>query len=173
MVEHDCCNVLTLARARSARSLPRNTCAFVNATFSGEERHRRRLGEVIELEREQHPNPLKALHEAGQSIWLDHIRRVLLETGTLARYISGLWVTGLTSNLTIFEHAIAGSGDYDDAIARRLDRDCRPRSCFSRSRSKTSSPPTCSDRCTRRAAAPMASCRWSLADARRRYRKHK
>ena len=96
--------------------------AFVNATFSGAERHRRRLGEVLELEREQHPNPLKALHEAGQSIWLDYIRRALLETGTLARYISGLWVTGLTSNPTIFEHAIAGSGDYDDAIARRLDR---------------------------------------------------
>ena len=46
----------------------------------------------------------------------------MLETGTLARYISGLWVTGLTSNPTIFEHAIAGSADYDDAIARRLDR---------------------------------------------------
>jgi transaldolase/glucose-6-phosphate isomerase len=123
MVEHDCCNVLTLG-ARVIGLEPAKECvrAFAAATFSGAERHRRRLGEVIQLEREQHVNPLKALHEAGQSIWLDHIRRALLETGTLARYISGLWVTGLTSNPTIFEHAIAGSADYDEAIARRLDR---------------------------------------------------
>jgi transaldolase len=123
MVEHDCCNVLTLgARAIGVEPAKEYVRAFVNATFSGADRHRRRLGEVIELERAQHPNPLKTLHEAGQSIWLDYIRRALLETGTLARYISGLWVTGLTSNPTIFEHAIAGSGDYDEVIARRLDR---------------------------------------------------
>jgi transaldolase / glucose-6-phosphate isomerase len=122
MVEHDCCNVLTLgARATGTEPAKEYVRAFVDARFSGAERHRRRLGEVIELEREQHPNPLHALHGAGQSIWLDQIRRALLETGTLARYISGLWVTGLTSNPTIFEHAIAGSGDYDDAIARRLE----------------------------------------------------
>jgi transaldolase / glucose-6-phosphate isomerase len=123
MVEHDCCNVMTLgARAIGIEPAKELVRAFVGAAFSGAERHRRRLGEVLELEREQHQNPLKALHEAGQSIWLDNIRRALLETGTLARYISGLWVTGLTSNPTIFEHAIAGSADYDDAIARRLDR---------------------------------------------------
>ena len=131
MVEHDCCNVLTLgARAVGTEPAKEYVRAFVNATFSGAERHRRRLGEVLELEREQHPNPLKALHEAGQSIWLDYIRRALLETGTLARYISGLWVTGLTSNPTIFEHAIAGSGDYDDAIARRLDRELSTEELF-------------------------------------------
>ncbi|MGH6896293.1 MAG: bifunctional transaldolase/phosoglucose isomerase [Geminicoccaceae bacterium] len=123
MVEHDYCNVLTLgARAVGIEPAKELVRAFVGATFSGVDRHRRRLGEVLELEREQHLNPLKALHEAGQSIWLDNIRRALLETGTLARYIAGLWVTGLTSNPTIFEHAIAGSADYDDAIARRLDR---------------------------------------------------
>jgi len=123
MVEHDCCNVMTLgARSVGIEPAKEFVRAFVDAAFSGAERHRRRLGEVLELEREQHQNPLKALHEAGQSIWLDNIRRALLETGTLARYIAGLWVTGLTSNPTIFEHAIAGSADYDDAIARRLDR---------------------------------------------------
>jgi transaldolase / glucose-6-phosphate isomerase len=123
MVEHDCCNVMTLgARAVGVEVAKELVRTFVDATFSGADRHRRRLGEVIQLERAQHPNPLEALHEAGQSIWLDNIRRAMLETGTLARYISGLWVSGLTSNPTIFEHAIAGSADYDDAIARRLDR---------------------------------------------------
>jgi transaldolase/glucose-6-phosphate isomerase len=123
MVEHDCCNVMTLgARVVGAEPAKEYVRAFVNATFSGADRHRRRLSEVIQLEREQHPNPLKALHESGQSIWLDNIRRALLESGTLAHYISGSWVTGLTSNPTIFEHTIAGSADYDDAIARRLGK---------------------------------------------------
>jgi transaldolase / glucose-6-phosphate isomerase len=123
MVEHDYCNVLTLgARVIGVEPAKELVRAFVGAGFSGAERHRRRLGEVLQLERDQHLNPLRTLHEAGQSIWLDNIRRALLETGTLARYISSLWVTGLTSNPTIFEHAIAGSADYDDAIARRLDR---------------------------------------------------
>ena len=82
MVEHDCCNVMTLgARAVGTEPAKEYVRAFVNATFSGEERHRRRLGEVLQLEREQHPNPLKALHEAGQSIWLDHIRRALWRPG--------------------------------------------------------------------------------------------
>jgi transaldolase len=57
------------------------------------------------------------LHALGQSLWLDNITRPLLDDGTLARYIADLSVTGLTSNPTIFEHAI-GSGDaYDAAIA--------------------------------------------------------
>ena len=56
------------------------------------------------------------LHDAGQSIWLDHITRALLAGGTLARYVKELSVTGLTSNPTIFDHAIANSQDYDAAI---------------------------------------------------------
>jgi len=67
-------------------------------------------------------NPLKQLHDVGQSIWLDNIRRALLNGGTLAHYIADLSVTGLTSNPTIFEHAIGGSTDYDEAIASRLDK---------------------------------------------------
>ena len=56
------------------------------------------------------------LHDLGQRIWLDNITREMLNNGTLARYIAELSVTGLTSNPTIFEHAI-GSGDlYDEAI---------------------------------------------------------
>jgi transaldolase len=58
----------------------------------------------------------RRLHEAGQSIWLDNITRALLTSGTLARYIRELSVTGLTSNPTIFDHAVKNSRDYDDAI---------------------------------------------------------
>ncbi len=62
----------------------------------------------------------QALHDHGQSLWLDNITRDLLESGTLARYIDELSVTGLTSNPTIFEHAIKGSSDYDAAIRSKL-----------------------------------------------------
>ena len=58
----------------------------------------------------------KRLHDAGQSLWLDNITRSLLSTGTLSRYIADLSVTGLTSNPTIFDHAIKNSHDYDAAI---------------------------------------------------------
>lgn len=56
------------------------------------------------------------LHEAGQSLWLDNITRTLLDDGTLARYIRELSVTGLTSNPSIFEKAIAAGEAYDAAI---------------------------------------------------------
>lgn len=64
-------------------------------------------------------NATRALHELGQSLWLDHITRNLLQSGTLARYIDELSITGLTSNPTLFEHAI-GSGDSYDAAIRAL-----------------------------------------------------
>src|SRR5918995_6216769 len=56
------------------------------------------------------------LHNLGQSLWLDNITRDLLDSGTLKRYIDELSVTGLTSNPTIFDHAIKNSTDYDAAI---------------------------------------------------------
>jgi len=62
----------------------------------------------------------KLLHNLGQSLWLDNITRDLLNTGTLKRYIDELSVTGLTSNPTIFDHAIKNSTAYDDAITDRL-----------------------------------------------------
>jgi transaldolase len=58
----------------------------------------------------------------GQSIWLDNITRSLLDSGTLKRYIDELSVTGLTSNPTIFDHAIKNSAAYDDAIREKLSR---------------------------------------------------
>jgi len=56
------------------------------------------------------------LHNLGQSLWLDNITRDLLDSGTLRKYIEELSVTGLTSNPTIFDHAIKNSGAYDAAI---------------------------------------------------------
>ena len=60
------------------------------------------------------------LHNLGQSLWLDNITRDLLITGTLERYIDKLSVTGLTSNPTIFDHAIKNSAAYDAAIRDKL-----------------------------------------------------
>jgi transaldolase len=64
--------------------------------------------------------PTKELHDLGQSLWLDNITRDLLDNGTLKRYIDELSVTGLTSNPTIFEHAISKSKSYDAEIGRLL-----------------------------------------------------
>jgi transaldolase len=57
------------------------------------------------------------LHDLGQSLWLDNITRDLLDNGTLKRYIDEFSVTGLTSNPTIFEHAISNSKSYDAEIS--------------------------------------------------------
>jgi transaldolase len=63
----------------------------------------------------------ETLHDRGQSLWLDNITRDLLDKGTLARYIEELAVTGLTSNPTIFDHAIKSSRAYDAAIGRKVE----------------------------------------------------
>ena len=60
------------------------------------------------------------LHDAGQSLWLDNITRHLLTSGTLRQYIAELSVTGLTSNPTIFDHAIKNGQNYDDAIRQKI-----------------------------------------------------
>lgn len=62
------------------------------------------------------------LHDEGQSIWLDNISREMLDRGTLRRYIEELSVTGLTSNPTIFDHAIKSGATYDGAIVQKLRR---------------------------------------------------
>jgi transaldolase len=67
-------------------------------------------------------NPNTAqLHALGQSLWLDNITRALLDSGTLQRYIDEWSVTGLTSNPTIFDHALKGSADYDADIRAGLE----------------------------------------------------
>src|SRR2546422_9337808 len=74
------------------------------------------------------PNALKELNRYGQSVWLDYIRRSLIASGELKRLIDEDGLRGVTSNPSIFEKAIAGSSDYDDAmqvLAREGDFDAK------------------------------------------------
>ena len=68
-------------------------------------------------------NPLKELLKQRQSIWLDYIQRRLIQSGELKRLVEEDGVRGVTSNPTIFEKAIAGSTDYDDALRTLLAKD--------------------------------------------------
>jgi transaldolase len=63
--------------------------------------------------------PTSTLHNLGQSLWLDNITRELLNSGTLQGYINELAVSGLTSNPTIFDHAIRNSAAYDEDVASK------------------------------------------------------
>ncbi|MCC7326860.1 MAG: transaldolase [Burkholderiales bacterium] len=67
-------------------------------------------------------NKTRQLRELGQSLWLDNITRGILDDGTLRRYIDEFSITGLTSNPTIFEHAIANTGAYDKSIRDQAAR---------------------------------------------------
>ena len=62
----------------------------------------------------------QTLHDLGQSIWLDNLTRGLLASGKLREYIEEFSVTGLTSNPTIFDHAVRNGHDYDDAIRQKV-----------------------------------------------------
>ncbi len=64
--------------------------------------------------------PTQILHDLGQSLWLDNITRDLLTGGTLRHYLEEFSVTGLTSNPTIFDHAIKNSAAYDGSIRDKL-----------------------------------------------------
>jgi transaldolase/glucose-6-phosphate isomerase len=68
-------------------------------------------------------NPLLRLQKLGQSIWYDNIRRGLLTSGELKGMINAGEIVGVTSNPAIFEKAIAGSTDYDEAMVARLKED--------------------------------------------------
>jgi transaldolase len=68
-------------------------------------------------------NPLLALRECGQSVWLDYISRGLITGGALQRLIDGDGLAGMTSNPTIFDAAIAGSDEYDAGLQRALAAD--------------------------------------------------
>jgi transaldolase len=65
-------------------------------------------------------NPLLELHKLGQSIWYDNIRRAIIDNGELSRMIAEDGLCGITSNPTIFEKAIAGSSDYNDAMQKLI-----------------------------------------------------
>jgi transaldolase / glucose-6-phosphate isomerase len=71
------------------------------------------------------PSPIKELRQLGQSLWLDNIRRQLITSGELAR-LRDEGLTGVTSNPTIFEKAVSGSTDYDEAMVRMVAAKKRP-----------------------------------------------
>lgn len=70
------------------------------------------------------------LRHLGQSLWLDNITRPLLNSGTLKRYIDDWSITGLTSNPTIFDHAIRNSSVYDNPIREKLQHGESPEPLF-------------------------------------------
>ena len=67
-------------------------------------------------------NAAKQLHDLGQSLWIDHITRELLSSGTLQHYVNELSITGLTSNPTILGQAISKSPAYEDDIRRLVSQ---------------------------------------------------
>ncbi|HEY8814392.1 MAG TPA: transaldolase, partial [Candidatus Dormibacteraeota bacterium] len=71
------------------------------------------------------PSPIKELRQLGQSLWLDNIRRQLISSGELAR-LRDEGITGVTSNPTIFEKAVSGSTDYDEAMVRLVAAKRKP-----------------------------------------------
>jgi transaldolase / glucose-6-phosphate isomerase len=76
-------------------------------------------------------NPLKALQDFGQSVWLDFIRRNLIKNGDLKRLIDEDGLRGVTSNPSIFEKAIAGSTDYSDSLAAlEKQKDAEPMALY-------------------------------------------
>ena len=113
-VEHDDMNVLVIGGRVVGIELARElVAAFLNASFSSNGRRVRRPARGATLE-----NPVRALQLFGQSVWLDYLRSSLITSGELRRMIDDDGVQGVTSNPTIFEKAIAGSGDYAELLQR-------------------------------------------------------
>src|SRR5512145_44341 len=125
-VEHDDMNVLVLGGRVVGSELARELVhAFLNAHFSGEERHLRRLAKVTALE-----NRLRALQVFGQSVWLDYIRRSLITSGELRRLIDEDGLQGVTSNPAIFEKAVTGSSDYKEMLEAQEARALDPKTLY-------------------------------------------
>jgi transaldolase len=118
-VEHDDGNVLCLGERVTGPELAVEIARrFLQAEFSGQERHRRRLGKVLALEAETYA-PIEALMHQGQSLWMDNIARAMLTSGELRRLAWEDRVVGVTSNPTIFEKAMAHGPEYE-APAREM-----------------------------------------------------
>ncbi len=120
-VEDDDLNVICLGGRVVGTALAWDLVqTFLAAKFSGADRHRRRLAKVAKLENHggkiMKNSPLKQLHDFGQSVWLDYIRRNLIASGGLRRLIEEDGLRGMTSNPAIFEKAIGESHDYDEDI---------------------------------------------------------
>jgi transaldolase len=80
----------------------------------------------------KHGNPLLELHELGQSVWLDYLRRGMLDDGSLLRMLRTHGLRGVTSNPSIFEEAIGDSDDYDEALDELADEGLEPGRVFER-----------------------------------------
>ncbi len=95
------------------------------------------------------------LHDLGQSLWIDHITRDLLNSGMLKHYIEEFSVTGLTSNPAIFGYTVKNSSVYDAAIRKTTQgKQVGGKNCFWNSSWRTSVRlPTSSGRSTTK---PMA-----------------
>ena len=127
-VEHDDMNVLVLGgRVVGSELAGELIHAFLNARFTGEARHKRRLAKMIALE-----NPLRALEVFGVSVWLDYIRRSLIMSGELRRLVEEDGLRGVTSNPAIFEKAIGGSSDYTDLLEAPEARSLEPKALYER-----------------------------------------
>ncbi len=130
-VEHDDMNVLCLgARVVGVELALDLVRTYLASRFSGEERHRRRLGKIDDIrgalrragESMMDKNPLWQLQALGQSVWYDNIGRGLLQGGGLQRLIDEYAVVGVTSNPTIFQKAVAESDDYDPLIRESVEQ---------------------------------------------------
>src|SRR5271154_2539003 len=65
-------------------------------------------------------NALKSLQDHGQAVWLDFLSRGFVAKGGLKKLVDDDGLRGVTSNPSIFEHAIGHTNEYDDAVARLL-----------------------------------------------------
>jgi len=118
-VEHDDANIICLGERITGSELAIEIArTFLRATFSDQERHRRRVGKVAAIEAETN-FPTEALLRQGQSIWMDNIARNMLTSGELRRLAWNDRVAGVTSNPTIFEKAMSQGPEYE-APARAL-----------------------------------------------------
>jgi len=127
-VEHDDMNVLVLGGRVIGVELARELIhTFLNARFTGEQRHLRRLAKMTALE-----NPLRALQVFGQSVWLDYIRRTLITSGELRALIDDDGLRGVTSNPSIFEKAVTGSSDYRDVLESPASHTQDPKRIYER-----------------------------------------
>ncbi|MBV8991893.1 MAG: RpiB/LacA/LacB family sugar-phosphate isomerase, partial [Solirubrobacterales bacterium] len=118
-VEHDNANVLCLGERITGEELAVEIArAFLQARFTGEERHVRRVGKIAKLEA-ANSHPLDALRVNGQSVWLDTISRSMVTSGELRHHAWDDHVVGMTSNPTIFEKAMGHEPEYEEP-ARQL-----------------------------------------------------
>lgn len=104
---------------------------------------------------------MQELHQCGQSVWLDFITRQFMSEGKLAALIANDGISGVTSNPTIFQKAIQGGKEYDEAISR-LIREGKTALRFSMlwPLKISSAPATCSGRCMTARRELMVLCPW-------------